>query len=283
MDSASFTETFDKAIDAGLSWLSDNGGWVFDSVRSFMDGFYGLVLWLLSSPPPAVVAVFVVLLGWRLIDFRFGIFAGLALGFCAVMGLWTETMETLGLVVTATGIALIIGIPGGIVAGYLPALDRVVEPVLDLIQTMPPYIYLLPAIALLGYGPATALFATVVIAMPPAFRLSSLGIRMTPNQFIELGHASGMTSAQMFWKIRLPFAMPSVMAGINQSLMMAFGMVVIAGIVGSGGLGQTIYGAVRTLDIAKSIDAAIAIVILTIVLDRMTQSASASRRQGMTQ
>jgi glycine betaine/proline transport system permease protein len=192
-------------------------------------------------------------------------------------------METLGLVVTATGLALIIGIPGGVVAGYLPALDRVVEPVLDLIQTMPPYIYLLPAIALLGYGPATALFATVVIAMPPAFRLSSLGIRMTPHQFVELGHASGMTPAQMFWKIRLPFAMPSVMAGINQSLMMAFGMVVIAGIVGSGGLGQTIYSAVRTLDIAKSIDAAIAIVILTIVLDRMTQSASASRRRGMTQ
>ncbi|TIM80555.1 MAG: ABC transporter permease subunit, partial [Mesorhizobium sp.] len=142
-----------------------------------------------------------------------------------------------------------------------------------------PYIYLLPAIALLGYGPATALVATVVVAMPPAVRLTSLGIRMTPHEFIELGQASGLTPWQMFIMIRLPFAIPSVMAGINQSLMMAFGMVVIAGIVGSGGLGETIYTAVRTLDIARSINAAIAIVILTMVLDRLTQSA-AQRAEG---
>ena len=108
--------------------------------------------------------------------------------------------------------------------------------------------------------------------MPPAIRLTSLGIRMTPTQFVELGQSTGMTGAQMFFKIRLPFALPSIMAGINQSLMMAFGMVVIAGIVGSGGLGETIYEAIRTLDIAKSIDAAIAIVILTMVIDRLTQN-----------
>ncbi|TIP82193.1 MAG: ABC transporter permease subunit, partial [Mesorhizobium sp.] len=154
------------------------------------------------------------------------------------------------------------------------------EPVLDLIQTLPPYIYLLPAIALLGYGPATALIATFIVAMPPAIRLTSLGIRMTPREFIELGQASGLTPRQMFTKIRLPFAIPSVMAGINQSLMMAFGMVVIAGIVGSGGLGETIYSAVRTLDIATSINAAIAIVILTMVLDRFTQSAARRVKVG---
>jgi len=110
--------------------------------------------------------------------------------------------------------------------------------------------------------------------VPPAIRLTSLGIRMTPREFIELGEALGIRPAQMFFKIRLPFAMPSIMAGINQSLMMAFGMVVIAGIVGSGGLGETIYGAIRTLDIATSINGAIAIVVLTMVLDRITQSAA---------
>lgn len=164
----------------------------------------------------------------------------------------------------------------------MPRLDRALTPALDLIQTLPPYIYLLPAIALLGYGPATALVATVIVAVPPAIRLTALGIRMTPREFIELGHATGVTPAQMFFKIRLPFAVPSIMAGINQSLMMAFGMVVIAGIVGSGGLGETIYGAIRTLDIAKSIDAAIAIVILTMILDRLTQSAAERRRGGKT-
>ena len=196
------------------------------------------------------------------------------------MGLWVETMSTLALVTTATILALLVGIPLGILAGFARSLDRVLEPVLDLVQTMPPYIYLLPAIALLGYGPATALIATFIVAMPPAIRLTSLGIRMTPREFIELGHASGLTPWQMFMKIRLPFAIPSVMAGINQSLMMAFGMVVIAGIVGSGGLGETIYGAVRTLDIATSINAAIAIVILTMVLDRLTQSAASRAKAG---
>ena len=136
---------------------------------------------------------------------------------------------------------------------------------------------MLPAIALLGYGTGTALLATFVVALPPAFRLTSLGIRMTPNEFIELGNASGVTGWQMFLKIRLPFAMPSIMAGINQSLMMAFGMVVIAGIVGSGGLGETIYSAIRTLDIAKSINGAIAIVILTMVLDRLAQGAATAQ------
>jgi glycine betaine/proline transport system permease protein len=188
------------------------------------------------------------------------------------MGLWPETMSTFALVITSTCLALVLGLPLGVLAGLMPKLDHAVEPALDLIQTMPPYIYLLPAIALLGYGPATALLATLIVAMPPAIRLTSLGIRRTPKEFVELGQATGMTDAQMFFKIRLPFALPSIMTGINQSLMMAFGMVVIAGIVGSGGLGETIYEAIRTLDIGKSIDAAIAIVILTIVIDRLTQS-----------
>ena len=164
----------------------------------------------------------------------------------------------------------------GVWAGYHPKVDQLVEPLLDTLQTLPPYIYLLPAIALLGYGPATSL-----VAIAPALRLASLGIRLTPNEFIELGHASGIGPVQMFFKIRLPFAVPSIMAGVNQSLMMAFGMVVIAGIVGSGGLGQAIYEAVRTLDIAKSIDASIAIVILTMVLDRLTQSAG-TKKKGAT-
>jgi glycine betaine/proline transport system permease protein len=221
-----------------------------------------------------VVAVVVALIGWRLVNRWFAILSGVALVLCYAMGLWPETMSTLALVLTATVMALAIGIPIGIAAGFFTALDRFMEPGLDLIQTLPPYIYLLPAIALLGYGPATALIATVIVAIPPAIRLTSLGIRMTPKEFIELGEAIGMTPAKMFFKIRLPFALPSIMAGVNQSLMMAFGMVVIAGIVGSGGLGETIYGSIRTLDIATSINGAIAIVVLTMVLDRITQSAA---------
>ncbi|UVC17971.1 ABC transporter permease [Mesorhizobium onobrychidis] len=279
MDTSFITDTFDAWTDAALGWISDNGEWLFDFFRTVLEGTYGSVLWLLQLAPFYVIAIIAALLAWRVISALSGVLAGLALIFCAIMGLWTETMSTLALVTTATILALVVGIPLGIVAGFVKLFDRILKPVLDLIQTLPPYIYLLPAIALLGYGPATALVATVIVAMPPAIRLTSLGIRMTPREFIELGQASGLTPWQMFIKIRLPFAIPSVMAGINQSLMMAFGMVVIAGIVGSGGLGETIYTAVRTLDIATSINAAIAIVILTMVLDRLTQSA-ARRTEG---
>ncbi|CAI8878699.1 Glycine betaine transport system permease protein OpuAB [compost metagenome] len=277
MNIENFPDSFDSTVDAGLAWLSDNGAGLFDTVNDVLKGIYEGLLWLFNLPPYYVVAVLIALLGWRLAGPRFATATLIGMLFCAFIGLWPETMGTLALVVVATLMALVVAIPLGVIAGLLPAMDRMIEPTLDLIQTMPPYIYLLPAIALLGYGTGTALIATFIVALPPAFRLTSLGIRMTPNEFIELGNASGVTGWQMFVKIRLPFAMPSIMAGINQSLMMAFGMVVIAGIVGSGGLGETIYGAIRTLDIAKSINAAIAIVILTMVLDRLAQSAAAAQ------
>ncbi len=280
MDISVIADTFDAWTDDALGWISDNGDWLFTPLRAILEGTYNGVLWLLHLAPFYVIVIIVALLAWRLISALSAILAGLGLFFCAVMGLWNETMSTLALVTTATILALAIGIPIGIAAGFIRWFDRALEPVLDLIQTLPPYIYLLPAIALLGFGPATALVATFIVAMPPAIRLTSLGIRMTPPAFIELGQASGLTPWQMFTKIRLPFAIPSVLAGINQSLMMAFGMVVIAGIVGSGGLGETIYSAVRTLDMATSINAAIAIVILTMVLDRLTQSAAGRAKAG---
>ncbi|TPE51757.1 ABC transporter permease [Amaricoccus solimangrovi] len=272
MDTSAIADAFDTAVDDALIWISDNGAFLFDGIRALFEGFYDGVLAALTLAPWPVVAALFALLGWRLLGLWPGVLTAVGLAFCAGMGLWPETMSTFALVITSTCLALVIGLPLGVLAGFLPRLDRAVEPVLDLIQTLPPYIYLLPAIALLGFGPATALAATLIVAMPPAIRLTSLGIRRTPTEFVELGQATGMTPGQMFWKIRLPFALPSIMAGINQSLMMAFGMVVIAGIVGSGGLGETIYEAIRTLDIAKSINAAIAIVILTMVIDRLTQN-----------
>lgn len=272
MNNEDFVRGFDRTVDDALFWLSDNAAFLFDAIRQGLEGFYDLILTAATLPPPWVIALIAALLGWRTVGAGFGLLAGVGLLFCWSMGLWPETMETLALVFSATLSALLIALPVGVIAGYYTGLDRALEPVLDLIQTMPPYIYLLPAIALLGYGAATALAATIIVAIPPVVRLTSLGIRRTPREFIELGQASGINDWQMFTKIRLPFAMPSIMTGINQGLMMAFGMVVIAGIVGSGGLGGTIYDAIRTLDIARSINAAIAIVILCMVIDRITQS-----------
>jgi glycine betaine/proline transport system permease protein len=272
MDTASIAENFDTWVDDALIWVSDHGAFLFDWVRAVFEGFYDSILGLLEIAPWYLVAIVFGLIAWRLVNVSFGLLTAVGLSVCWMMRLWPETMSTFALVFSATCLALILALPIGVLGGFLPRLDHFVEPILDLIQTMPPYIYLLPAIALLGFGPATALAATLIVAMPPAIRLTSLGIRMTPKEFVELGQATGMTNGQMFFKIRLPFALPSIMAGINQSLMMAFGMVVIAGIVGSGGLGESIYKSIRTLDIGKSIDAAIAIVILTVVIDRLTQS-----------
>lgn len=277
MDSQTLTRLIDDSIDSGLDWLNTRGGPIFDAVRAALDHFYGAVAWLLSAPPYPVMAVALGALGWVAVSFRFGVAACAGLLICAFMGLWPETMATLALVVTATTLALLFAIPVGILAGYNARVEAALQPMLDLFQTLPPYIYLLPAIALLGFGPATAMCATVIVAIPPALRLTARGVSRTPVHFLELGQATGSSPLQTIFKIRLPFAMSSIMAGVNQCLMMAFGMVVIAGIVGSGGLGATIYDAIRTLDIARSIDAGLAIVILTMVLDRITEGAVGNR------
>jgi len=272
MDQKLWIEAFDTAVDAGMSWLTDHGGAVFDLLRAALEGaFDGLLAGLLLLPF-WVLAGAVGLLAARSLGWKAGVAAGLGLALCQAIGLWPETLETLSLVIISVLLAVLVGVPLGVAAGYSPRLTRVLDPVLDLIQTLPPYIYLLPAIAFLGYGPATAIVATFIVAAPPVVRLSALGFRQTPVEFIELAAATGAKPLDAFLKIRVPFALPSVMAGINQSLMMAFGMVVIAGIVGSGGLGETIYGAIRKLDIALSVNAAIAIVILTIIIDRISQS-----------
>ncbi|MFC4299284.1 ABC transporter permease [Castellaniella hirudinis] len=280
MNDTDLISAFDAWMEDALARLTDNSSQVFTAIQSGLEGFNSAILWVLNLAPFYIVAVVIGLLGWRLVGRRFGVLSAVALVICQMMNLWPETTATLALVIAATLLALLLAIPMGILSGYVRGMSHVAEPLLDLLQTLPPYIYLLPGIALLGYGPATALVATLIVAFPPAFRLAALGMRMAPVEYLELGMATGMTRWQMFTKIRLPFALPSIMAGINQSLMMAFGMVVIAGIVGSGGLGQSIYDAIRKLDIAKSIDAALAIVILTMILDRLSQSAGASSPKG---
>jgi glycine betaine/proline transport system permease protein len=274
MESVNWTSSIDDAIDAGLDWLDTYGRGFFDTFSLILKSLFGTFSWTLLTPPFYVIILLVGILGWLAVSLRFAVLAVLGLVLCFYMGLWKETMETLALVVAASTMALIIAIPIGVVAGFKPRFLNFLSPILDMIQTLPPYIYLLPAIALLGFGPQTALAATVLVAIPPALRLTALGISLTPLNYLELGQASGCTPTESFFKLRLPYAMPSIMAGVNQCLMIAFGMVVIAGIVGSGGLGTTIYNAVRTLDIAHSIDAAIAIVILTIIIDRITQAAA---------
>lgn len=273
LDLAPWIKRFDTSVDAGMAWLTDHGGGVFDLVRAGLDGLFDTLTAGLLALPFWAVAGGIGALALHRLGWKAGVAAAGGMLLCQAIGLWSATVETMALVLISVLLAVLAGVPVGIWAGYSARVTAVLDPVLDLVQTLPPYIYLLPAIAFLGYGPATAIAATVIVAVPPVIRLSALGFRQTPVEFIELGAATGATPRDAFLKIRLPFAWPSIMAGINQSLMMAFGMVVIAGIVGSGGLGKTIYGAIRKLDIAQSVNAAIAIVVLTIIIDRISQSA----------
>jgi glycine betaine/proline transport system permease protein len=263
--------TFDDLVDRGLGWLSDNASGIFDGLAHVLDSIFSGINSALTLPPFWVIIVLAALLGWVGLGRGFALFAGAGLALCFAMNLWAETMSTLALVLSSTILALLFAIPLGIVVGLTARMSRWTDVVLDFLQTMPPYIYLVPGIALLGYGSATAMCATSIVAIPPAMRLTAHGIRMTPHQFRELGTATGMRPFEALCKIRLPFALPSILAGVNQSLMLGFGMVVIAGIAGSGGLGQSVYEAVRTLQIDKSINAGIAIVVLTIILDRLSQ------------
>ena len=190
MDTSVIADTFDLWVDDALIWVSDHGAFLFDWVRAVFEGFYDGVLGLLTLAPWFAVALVFGLIAWRLVSLSFGVLTAAGLAACWMMGLWPETMSTFALVICATCLALALVLPIGVLAGFLPRLDRFVEPVLDLIQTLPPYIYLLPAIALLGFGPATALAATLIVAMPPAIRLTALGIRRTPVHFLELGQAT---------------------------------------------------------------------------------------------
>jgi glycine betaine/proline transport system permease protein len=191
--------------------------------------------------------------------------------------LWEPAIETLSLVMAATLLALLAGIPTGILAARSNLVNKMVAPVLDFMQTMPPFVYLIPAVLFFGLGQVPGLIATVVFAMPPSIRLTDLGIRQVPIDLVEAADAFGATEWQKLVKIQLPLAMPTIMAGINQSIMLSLSMVVIAAMIGAGGLGSEVLAGISRLDIAKGFEGGLAIVIIAIILDRITQGLTKKR------
>ena len=228
-------------------------------------------------------AVFVVLaavLIWFVCRRDTKIAVGSALGLLLVwdLHLWDLAMETLALVIASTLLALLIGIPTGILAARSETVNRALKPALDLMQTMPAFVYLIPAVIFFGLGNVPGMIATVVFAMPPVIRLTALGILQVPRDLIELAEAFGTTERQKLIKVQLPLAMPTIMAGVNQCIMMALSMVVIAAMIGARGLGYKVLEGIQRLDIGTGFEAGLAIVILAIILDRVTQSLAAERR-----
>jgi glycine betaine/proline transport system permease protein len=273
----------DKKLDLG-SWVNDivqhlldNYSEAFNSIGSIVDGFSEAVETLLMAPPAwLLISIFVALGLWR-IGFKFAVFTAAAFILIVMTGFWEQTVVTLGLTFSATLISLLLGIPLGIWAARSERVATVLRPILDFMQTMPAFVYLIPAAMLFGLGRVPGIIATVIFAMPPAVRLTALGIRQVNKELIEAGQSFGCTPAQLLFKVQLPNAMPSIMAGVNQTIMMALSMVIIASMVGAGGLGNDVLASIQRLDIGLGFESGMAVVLLAIILDRITESFGTSK------
>lgn len=258
--------------DVTVNYILDNFTPVLDAIATAIgfvtDGIQGA---LVGIPPAAGIAVLTLLSLWR-VGWKFAVFTLLALALVNHMGLWQGTMETLSLVLSATIIAVVVGIPAGIAMARSDRVAGLLRPVLDLMQTMPAFVYLIPAAMFFGLGAVPGTIATVIFAMPPVVRLTNLGIRQVHGEFIEAGLAFGCTSSQLLFKVQLPNAMPSIMAGVNQTIMLSLSMVVIASMIGAGGLGNHVLTGIQRLDVGAGFEGGLAVVILAVVLDRITQS-----------
>jgi len=203
---------------------------------------------------------------------RLTVFVGAALLLIINMGYWGETMETLSMVVFATLTCVLIGVPIGIAAAHRPWLEAALRPLLDLMQTIPTFVYLIPTLILFGLGVVPGLISTVIFALPAPIRLTTLGIASVPRPLLEAGEAFGATRSQLLWKVEIPHALPSIMAGVTQCIMLSLSMVVIAALVGADGLGKPVVRALNSVNIADGFEAGLAIVIVAIVLDRLCKS-----------
>jgi glycine betaine/proline transport system permease protein len=271
-------------IDRGIDWVAVNFRDFFDAVKAAINTINSGILWVLEVFPllkiwvgaspisvpllALVVAPYLYYAG----SWSTGLFGLVALLLIANVGLWVETLETLSLTLTAAFVALFFGIPLGILAGRVDTVDTVVRPILDFMQTLPVFVYLIPAVILFGLGPAPGVVATVIFALPPAVRLTSLGIRQVPHELVEAGEAFGCNDLQLLFKVQIPMARESIMAGVNQTIMLSLSMVVIAALIGSGGLGGEVVRSIQRMLVGKGFVAGIAVVFLAIILDRATRS-----------
>ena len=261
----------DQKIDQLIEFLTDHFAFLTKAISKYLETIIeNSIHGLMYLPPWLVITIFAAL-SWRLAGRNVGILTVLGLSLLWNLRLWEPTMETFILVVVATVIAVVIGIPFGVWSALSPTVYRITMPILDFMQTMPAFVYLIPAIPFFGLGAVSAIFATVIFAVPPAIRLTCLGIKQVPRELLEAADAFGSTRWQKLFKLQLPLAVPTMMAGVNQTIMLALSMVVIAAMIGAGGLGSEVWKAIQRLEPGKGFEAGIAIVILAMILDRITQ------------
>ena len=271
-------------IDAGIDWIALTFADFFDVIQAIINninrGLLGALMWLpvwgiaawgkmLAVP---LLSLLIIPYMWWVSTKWTGLYGFVSLWLIANLGLWEATMETLSLTLTAALIALAIGIPVGILSGKSDIVEAIARPILDFMQTLPVFVYLIPAVILFGLGAAPGVVATVIFAVPPAVRLTSLGIRGVPKELVEAGEAFGCSYWQLLFKVQLPMARPSIMAGVNQTIMLSLSMVVIAALIGSGGLGGEVVRSIQRMLVGKGFVAGLAVVFIAIILDRASRS-----------
>lgn len=274
-----------KYIEMGINDLEENFSFIWGAIDDFISWTVKNFTDLLLSIPFIIILLVITFLAYYAksrgnlfskegFSKGFGLALFVILGFTLIylMGYWEEAMQTSTLVIVSTFIALIFGIPLGILTAKNRTSDAIIRPILDFMQTMPAFVYLIPAIFFFSVGNTPGVIATVIFSLPPAVRLTSLGIKNVQEDVIEAGKAFGATGKQILFKIQLPLAMPTILAGVNQVILLALSMVVIASMVGAKGLGSVVYQGIQQNDIAKGFESGLGIVVLAIILDRITQS-----------
>jgi glycine betaine/proline transport system permease protein len=284
INQASDVETFPEQWNIGLRHPIDNvEKWVIenrkqhplflyffnpisDSIDIAVRALESFLVWL----PWLLMIVVTFALAYRASGWKLAVFCALGMVFMGLIGLWKESMQTLALMIVSVLLSLIIGVPIGIASGLSKRFEAFLRPILDIMQTMPSFVYLIPVVLFFGIARVPSVIATVIYALPPAIRYTSLGIKQVPHSSIEAARAFGSTARQLLFKVRLPLALPAVMAGVNQTIMMAFGMVVIAALIGAGGLGRNVMQALQRRQVGKGLEAGLAIALMAIILDRIS-------------
>lgn len=257
-------------VDGGLDWLKENVSWLFDAFRSLMSFLVGNLTDLLLLVPALAMIPILALIALALRSWTLAV--GTVLGFALVLSMdqWETMIQTMALVLVATVFAVAIAVPLGILAAVNSTISALVKPVMDFMQTMPAFVYLIPAVTFFSIGVVPGIFSTIIFSLPPGVRMTELGIRQVDSETVEAGEAFGATRGQILKGIQLPLAIPTIMAGVNQVIMLSLSMAVIAGMVGADGLGKEVVQAISTQNLALGVEAGLAVVILAVFLDRLT-------------
>ncbi|APG85713.1 ABC transporter permease [Sinorhizobium americanum] len=273
MNLDSFQFSLGTYLAPAIDWLNANFHPFFALISTVVEAVLSGIEAALLALPPYVLIAAVVLLALVLVNIRVAILAGLALGFCLVMGLWVASMQTIALVTVAVAISVLIAFPLGILASRVKAFEAAIRPVLDIMQTVPPWVYLIPAVMIFSLGRVPAIIATIVYGIPPMLRLTTLAFNQVPKDLLELGQAIGASPRSILFKIEIPAAKPTLLVGLNQCILLSLAMVVLAGLVGAGGLGAEVTRGLTRMEMGLGLRAGLAIVAVALLLDRFSRGA----------